>query len=142
MHVRVVRVVASLIVLTLPLHGCSFLVGSTQAVSVAASDPVAEILVDGKSIGVGAGTVELRRDRSHAFMARTADGRSATATVGTTISGVGIFDIVAGCFDLVNLLGIMAPGFRMLEAEGVSLSLPPANSPPDTPEAPPPRARD
>jgi hypothetical protein len=113
-----------LALLTAVVPGCSFLVSPTQPVRIAASDPRAEIIVDGNSVGVGSAAVDLRRDRGHAVMARTADGRSATAMVRSRISGVGILDIVLGALDAVNLFGMMAPGFHELDTEGVALSLP------------------
>ena len=104
---------------------CSAFAGSLQPVSIQATDPRAEIYVDGQHVGTGAATVELKRNRSHAFMAKAGD-RTATATLGKSISTTGVLDIVGGVLFLVPFIGVVTPGFWELDSETVMLGLPPA----------------
>jgi hypothetical protein len=96
-----------------------------QPVSIQASDPRAELYVDGQHVGTGATTVQVKRNRSHAFMAKLGD-RTATASLGKSVSTTGVLDIVGGFFFLVPFIGVVTPGFWELDSETVMLGLPPA----------------
>ncbi len=85
--------------------GCSLFRTSTQSVTVSASDPEADLFADGQPIGKGTGTVQLKRNESHSFMAKTPDGRAGTAQVGRSLSSTAMWDIVGGIFLLLPLLG-------------------------------------
>jgi hypothetical protein len=110
---------------TICSSGCSFVVGSRQPLTIMASDPNAQIYVDGKYEGQGTVTVLVRRDQGHAVMARLGD-RTGTASTRTGISGVGILDIVGCGIFLVPCFGLAAPGFRTLRPANVTVKLPPA----------------
>jgi len=80
--------------------------------------------VDGQRVGKGQASVSVARNRSHAITATTPDGRSAAATVGTDISGIGYVDLIGGILLFFPaLIGIAAPGFRTLESDTVTLTL-------------------
>ncbi len=114
-----------LAVLTATAPACSLFVTSRQAVAVTASDPNADIYLDGQYIGTGSATAEVERDKSHSFKAKLGD-RSAVATVGTKISTTGVLDIIGGILWLVPLIGLLGPGFWSLESTTVHIPLPPA----------------
>lgn len=107
-------------------QSCSLFVPSMQAVSITASDPRAEIFVDGAPLGRGAVTTKLRRNQSHTVMARIGE-RTGIATIDTSISGFGILDIIGGIFFLVPLIGIAGPGFFSLDSTAVAVHVPPAS---------------
>jgi hypothetical protein len=94
--------------------GCSLFVGPTQSVTIRASDPMAKILVDGKEVGTGTVAVGLDRRRSHTVVATSPNG-SGAATINKRISGLGVVDIVGGCFWLVPFIGVLGAGFWELE---------------------------
>jgi len=106
------------------LPGCSLFVGSMQPVTITSSDPLAEILVDGQYVGQGAVSTELRRNRSHAVMARVGD-RVGTTTIETKISTLGILDLIGGVFFLIPFIGVAGPGFLELDPPNVNVVLPP-----------------
>ena len=95
-------------------------------VSITASDPKADIYVNGAAVGRGAATTRVKRNESFSVMARSGD-RVGVATVGTSISPVGILDIVGGIFFLIPFIGIAGPGFHTLDTNNVSVVIPPAN---------------
>jgi len=140
------RVVARRIVLLVTLtsfllaQGCSLLAPSNQTLTISASEPDAEIILDGQPVGRGSVSVSVRRDVSHSVMARVGE-RTGHAGVGTTISTTGVLDIIGGCLFLLPLLGILGPGFHSLEKDVVNVYVPPApaSAPaPAPPPAPPP----
>jgi len=104
---------------------CSLMQPSTQSVSVTATDNTAELSADGQVIGVGAATVNLARNKSHSFMAKTPDGRIAIASVGRSMSSTGILDIVGGFVFLVPFIGLLGPGAWDLDSTTVTLGVPP-----------------
>lgn len=115
-----------LVILTLLTQSCSLFVPSMSAVSIVASDPRADIYVDGALVGRGAATTRVRRNESHTIMARVGD-RTGVASVGTSISGVGVLDIIGGILFLVPFVGIAGPGFFKLDSTTISVNIPPAN---------------
>lgn len=112
------------------LPSCSLFVGSTQPLTITATDPNAVISVDGLPLGNGTVTTEVKRNRSHSIMAKTADGRAGSAHVGTQISTTCVLDIVGGLFLLVPFLGVVSPGFWSIDQEQVVVVVPPP--PPST----------
>src|SRR5439155_25571135 len=85
--------------------GCSFLVSSRQPVSVIASNPNAQIYVDGQYAGQGTAVLSLRRNQDHTVMARLGERTGATS-IGTSISDVGILDIIGCATFLLPCIGI------------------------------------
>jgi hypothetical protein len=119
------RKLALVLVLALAISpGCSLMVGSRQPLTVTATDPRADLYVDGQYVGRGTGTTRVRRDEDHAVMARVGD-RTGTASVGTRISGAGIADIVGCATFLLPCFGLLGPGFWRLDPSNVAVSVPP-----------------
>lgn len=110
------------------LPGCSCFVTTTQPVSVTATDAQADLFADGQSIGRGTATTRLKRNESHTFMAKTADGRAGTAQVGHSFSSTGMLDVVGGIFLLVPLIGLFAPGAWDLDSTSIVIAVPPKSS--------------
>ena len=104
--------------------GCSMFATSKQAVVISASDPSAEIFVNGQMVGTGTATVDLERNRSHAVLAKVGD-RAGAAQIGTKISTLGALDIIGGFLFLLPFLGIAGPGFRDLDTTMVTIAIPP-----------------
>ncbi len=119
----------AVILAAIQVSSCSLFVSSTEPVVINASDPSAQISVDGAPVGIGTVTQDLKRNRGHAVMAKTSDNRAGTATIGTKISTTGVLDIVGGCLILVPFLGVMSPGFWSLDTDQVAIAVPPAPTP-------------
>src|SRR5262245_65970293 len=81
--------------------GCSFFRSSTQPVTIMASDPDAEIYANGRAVGRGTVTVELRRDRDQAIMARTDDNRPASGAIKSRLGSGGLTGRVGGPTNIV-----------------------------------------
>lgn len=112
--------------LCLPLvSSCSMFASSTQMVAITASEPGAEIFVDGRKVGTGSAALPLTR-QVHVFEARY-EGRRVVFTIGTKISTTGVLDIIGGILWLIPLIGIAGPGFRELRTTQIMLPIPPAN---------------
>ena len=115
-------VVSLLSVSLMGLQGCSLFVPKTQAVNITATDPNADIVVDGANVGKGTVALQLDRTRSHTVTSR-ANGKAGAAAINKKISGTGWLDIIGGCFFLVPFLGIIGPGFYELEPDSVTVYL-------------------
>ena len=109
--------------LVLSTTSCSFAGGSTQSIMIQASDPAAEIYVDGGYVGKGTANVSLAKKRAHSVMAKVGD-RVGIARVDKSISTLGVLDIIGGVLFLVPLIGIFAPGFWELEPDTVYVAIP------------------
>ncbi len=110
----------------LTLSACSLFVPSHQPLAVTASEPDADIYVDGALVGKGAVTIDVRRNKSHAIMARVGN-RTGVANVGTSISTTGVLDVVGGVLFLFPFIGIAGPGFFSLDPDTVTVIIPPAS---------------
>jgi len=103
--------------------GCSLFVPVDQSVTIRPSDPTAEILINGKSVGSGTVSTTLRRNKSHAVIAGTPSGKSGTAKIDPKISGAGVLDIAGGFLFLIPFLAAFGPGFFDLNQTDVSVIL-------------------
>ena len=102
---------------------CSFSQPPIQNIALQPSHPNAEVFVDGAPVGHGPTTVQMSKRTAHTVMAKC--GRSAgMAQVDRSISTMGIVDLIAGAFFLVNWIGIFAPGFWRLEPPTVVVAIP------------------
>ena len=115
-------VVSSISISLIGLQGCSLFVPKTQAVNITATDPNADIYVDGANVGKGTVALQLERNRSHTVNSR-ANGKAGAVAINKKISTTGWLDIIGGCFFLVPFLGIIGPGFWELEPDQVTVYL-------------------
>jgi hypothetical protein len=119
------KTASSLVAVSLVLlPGCSCFKSSMESVSITASDADAEIYADGQPVGRGVATAHLRRNESHTFMAKTADGRAGTAQVGRSWSTTATLDVIGGFFFLVPFVGLLAPGAYDLDETHVEVAVP------------------
>ena len=107
--------------------GCSLMVPRTTTLTITASDPDAEIYVNGALVGRGVATPKVARNESHGITARVGD-RVGAASVGTRVSALGVLDILGGILWLVPFVGIAGPGFFELDSTAVTVMVPPPSS--------------
>ena len=128
---RVIRLPISawvICVLAVSTPGCSLFADSHATLTVTASDPAAQIWIDGTLYGTGTVQAVVARDEAHSVMARVGD-RVAVRPVGRSISTTGILDIVGGVLFLFPLLGLLGAGFWDVEADHVDIAIPAAPAP-------------
>jgi hypothetical protein len=125
-RVPVVALLCAALVVSTP--GCSLFASDRATLTVTATDPAAEIWIDGAMYGTGTVQAGVERNRSHTVMAKVGD-RVGTRSVGRTISTTGVLDIIGGFFFLFPFLGILGDGFWDPEEEHVTVVVPhsPAN---------------
>ena len=109
----------------LTAQGCSAFAPKTQTVVITASEPSAQITVDGQRAGTGSVTMELARNKKHTVLAEHA-GRQGAFAINKKISGTGVLDIVGGILFLVPFIGCVTPGFWELDPTTVNVIIPPA----------------
>jgi len=115
--------VLALLTVALLAQSCSLFVPSMTALSITASDPRADIYVDGAQVGRGTASTRVKRNESHSIMAKVGD-RVGVANVGTSVSATGILDIVGGVFFLIPFIGIAGPGFYSLDSNHITVVVP------------------
>ncbi len=119
-RVAVVGLVISSLFMTM---GCSAFKPSTQPVTISASNPQAMIYVDGEPKGTGTITADLKRNRSHAIMAKVGQ-RTGVSQIDKNIATTGVLDIVGTFIFLVPVIGIFSPGFYDLDRTHVDVVVP------------------
>ena len=117
------------IALAVQTAGCSAFVPWEQHVSITASDPQAQVMIDNQIVGTGHVETDLPRDRSYSIVA-TAHGQTAVATIDHHISTTGILDIVGTFFFIVPIIGVFTPGFWDLDPTNVHIVIPAGNPAP------------
>ena len=103
--------------------GCSTFVPHRQKVSVIASEPDAKIYINGELIGVGRAETKVPRNRDASVMVKCDGFYTATRQLSTTMSGVGIVDIIGGWIWLVPWLGLLSPGSREIDSPNMTVVL-------------------
>jgi len=119
--------VAAISLSLLVAPGCSLFAPHSQTLQVTASDPDAEIIINGSYQGRGAVAVRVPRNQSQAVMARVGD-RVGTASVQPVISTTGVLDVVGTFFFLFPILGVISPGFFKLERDSITVVVPPGKA--------------
>ena len=98
---------------------------STIPYTIRTSDPRARILVDGQVVGQGTAIAELKRNRDHAVLAETPDGRAASGQIGHCLDALGR-TAVATCWIMgFPLLLLLLPESYRLTPETLAIALPP-----------------
>ncbi len=113
-----VQLIFSLVVVQ---SGCSFLAPRRQSFSVIASEEDAEIYINGEFIGQGNVETRVPRNKDVSVMVKKEGFRTTTREIGTTISSVGICDMIGGYVFLLPLFGLLAPGFYHLDRDNISI---------------------
>ncbi|MCX5695041.1 MAG: hypothetical protein NTW18_00035 [Candidatus Omnitrophica bacterium] len=103
--------------------GCSMFVPHTQKVSVIASEPDAKIYINGDLIGTGRAETKVLRNKDASVMVKCDGYYPATRMLSTTMSGIGVVDIVFGWIWLVPWLGLLFPGSREIDTPNITVVL-------------------
>lgn len=103
--------------------GCSTFVPHTQKVSVVASEPDAKIYINGDLIGTGRAETKVIRNRDASVMVKCDGYYTATRMLSTTMSGVGVIDIIFGWVWLVPWLGLLSPGSKEIDTPNITVVL-------------------
>lgn len=111
------------ITLLLSQTACSLFSPHQEFITVSASEPDAEIYINGQFAGKGVGSVQVPRDQAASVMARKKGFMPATQTVPVRFSTTGILDMLGGLTWLIPFIGATSPGFWQHEYTNVSLGL-------------------
>lgn len=103
--------------------GCSTFVPHTQKVTVIASEPDAKIYINGEQIGIGKAETKIRRNRDASVMVKCDGYYTAIRMFSTTMSGVGVVDIIGGWIWLVPWLGLLFPGSKEIDNPNINVVL-------------------
>lgn len=108
---RAARVTAALLLVVAlgSSTGCSLFVPWSYPVTVEASDPRAEIYVNGQHVGRGRVEVAVPRNKINRYEARIA-GATHERVVRDELSKLGILDAIGGMVWYVPYLGLLLPG--------------------------------
>ncbi len=103
--------------------GCSTFVPHTQKVSIVASEPDAKIYINGDLIGTGRAETKVPRNRDASVMVKCDGYYTATRMLSTTMSGIGVVDIIFGWVWLVPWLGLLSPGSKEIDTPNITVVL-------------------
>ena len=106
-------------------YGCSLAAPKSTDVAILASDPNADIYVDGNLIGKSPQQVPLSNGKSHSVMAKCGDS-AGTGSFNKKLSGTGVADIIGGVLILVPFIGLASDGAYTLEPQTLSVAIPDA----------------
>jgi len=110
-------------VLVISITGCSTFVPHTQKVSIVASEPDAKIYINGDLIGTGRAETKVPRNRDASVMVKCDGYYTATRMLSTTMSGIGVVDIIFGWIWLVPWLGLLSPGSKEIDTPNITVVL-------------------
>jgi len=111
------------VVLVISIAGCSTFVPHTQKVSIVASEPDAKIYINGDLIGTGRAETKVPRNRDASVMVKCDGYYTATRMLSTTMSGIGVVDIIFGWIWLVPWLGLLSPGSKEIDTPNITVVL-------------------
>jgi hypothetical protein len=103
--------------------GCSLLAPGRTNLTVVATEPNAQIYINGQFAGQGTGTMQVPTNQSATVMAKKDGFFPATQTVGTRMSTTGVLDIIGGCIFLIPFFGLLSAGSSKLETNIVNLNM-------------------
>ena len=114
--------ILSVTLLSMTLIGCSTVVPPTQLVTIAASEPDANIFVNGRQVENPA-KIRAKRKNSLSIEAQKPGFHVATRTVRPTISTTGVADIIGFFIILLPGIGMLTPGAWRLEETDIHLQM-------------------
>lgn len=112
-----------LVSFSLSQSGCSLVVPTTTKLTVNSIPDDAEIYINGKFVGKGTGSLDVKKNRTAVIMAKRTGYSPTSQSVNTRISTTGILDIIGGLVFLVPFLGFLSPGAWTLETNNISVVL-------------------
>lgn len=123
---KIIKTLVSIILIisiAITQTGCSMFVPHRQKVSVIASEPDAKIYINGDLIGVGRVETKVPRNRDSSVMVKCDGYYTATRELSTTMSTVGVIDIIGGWIWLVPWLGLLFPGSKEIDTPNMTVVL-------------------
>ncbi len=121
--VKAFILVLLVISITITQVGCSTFVPHRQKVSIIASEPDAKIYINGELIGTGRVETKVPRNRDASVMVKCDGYYTATRMLSTTMSTVGVIDIIGGWIWLVPWLGLLFPGSKEIDTPNMTVVL-------------------
>ena len=123
---RIARDIGILTIAALVLiHGtaCSLVAPRMQSISVTSDPAGARVTVNGMSAGVTPTQYKIKKNEEASIVVGKDGYETATRLTSTTLSTIGIVDIIGGCIFLLPFLGLLAPGAWKQEPSNVHLNL-------------------
>ncbi|ACC98329.1 lipoprotein, putative [Elusimicrobium minutum Pei191] len=105
------------------LTGCSAFGGSKQKLTVMTNVSEAEIYINGEKKGTGTTTVKVKRNQDVQIMAKKEGYKTDYRHIGTTLSTLGVLDLIGGCLILIPFIGLAFPGAHELNQSNIALDL-------------------
>lgn len=118
----------TLITFSVQVTGCSLFASGRQTISVASEPSGADVTINGERAGRTPLQYSIpRKDEASILLSK--DGyEPATRHTSRSLSGVGIVDVIFGCFLLVPLFGLMGGGAYVQEPANMAVTLSPVES--------------
>lgn len=110
------------IVAGLWVSSCSLLVPHTQNVTATCSEPDAKLFIN-QEVFTGFGATRAPKNKILSVMCTKEGYKPATVMVGTTVSGVGLFDVITTTMFFVPPFGLLSPGSWKLEYSNVHVPM-------------------
>ncbi len=111
-----------LIVLTLIfVGGCSIFGGTRTNLTITASEPDAQIFVNGAYQGNGTISTVVRRDETAAILVKKDGFHPAQRHIPTKLSGLGTLDAIGTFFFLIPVIGLAFPGAWTLDQTNITV---------------------
>ena len=111
------------LIFVVSISGCSFFADSTQSFTVTTSEKDAEIFFNGKPVGTGQVTKDVKRNENIAVLVKKDGYQTASRNVSKKLSSIGIIDVVGAVIWLVPIAGLFAPGAWELDKSVLSINL-------------------
>jgi len=114
--------------------GCSFVTGVTETIPIRTNVPGARIHVDGEPVGTSPADgsplfVTLKKSKQHYVTATKEGYESNTLSLRTTLSGIGIVDVIGAWIWLLPIIPVVTGHAWTLEPESLYLQLDPLPAP-------------
>ncbi|MCL2673299.1 MAG: hypothetical protein FWF01_02810 [Alphaproteobacteria bacterium] len=105
------------------LTACSFFAGWNDTLNVAASEPDANIFINGGFKGKGHVSVSVPSRKDVSIMVTHPGFCPETREIPSVLSTVGVVDVIGGVVWLVPFLGLISPGAWRLDQTSISIPL-------------------
>ncbi len=102
---------------------CSLVAPRMQSISVTSEPGGARVSINGMSAGVTPTQYKIKKNEETSIVVGKDGYETATRLTSTTLSTIGIVDIVGGCIFLLPFLGLLAPGAWKQDPSNVHLNL-------------------
>ncbi len=120
---RAIVVLALCPLLLLYGTACSLFAGSRQNISVNSDPAGAKVVIAGMPVGNTPLQYQIRKNEEAMITVSKEGYDSATGVTSTSLSTLGILDIIGGCIFLLPFFGLLAPGAYEQEPNNFYFSL-------------------